>query len=238
MSEEIIMSQSNDAESVVTNQPTIFGIDLTRINKPNYDDPQVLNHKESFEKWLNSSYEKTNTSFVLKYTDVVYIKEVLVGAKVIQDVNRRYTFKQKNYCLFEGRLARTIDKLTKPVAYLEQFYELIYEIHSIKRGHQGIQKTFDQICLRYYGITRETVDQFRKTCYICNLNTKKTSQDRLKPIVSTSIFERVQIDLVDMRNCPDGEYNWIVHMEDHNGQSHCLWPQKKRRQIFYVFLCY
>ena len=86
--------------------------------------------------------------------------------------------------------------------------------------------------MRYYGITRETVDQFRKTCYICNLNTKKTSQDRLKPIVSTSIFERVQIDLVDMRNCPDGECNWIAHMEDHNGQYHCLWPQKKRRQIF------
>ena len=159
MSEEIIMSQSNDAESVVTNQPTIFGIDLTRINKPNYDDPQVLNHKESFEKWLNSSYEKTNTSFVLKYTDVVYIKEVLVGAKVIQDAIRRYTFKQKKYGLFEGQLARTIVKLTKLVAYLEQFYELIDEIHSIKRGHQGIQKTFDQICLRYYAITRETVEK-------------------------------------------------------------------------------
>ena len=80
---------------MVTNQPTIFGIDLTKINKRNYDDPQVLNHKKSCEKWLNSSYEKTNPSFVLKYTDVVYIKEVLVGAKVIQDANRRYTFIKK-----------------------------------------------------------------------------------------------------------------------------------------------
>ena len=130
--------------------------------------------------------------------------------------------------MIDGKVGRNIDNKSKVVAYLEQFYEIIYEIHSIKRGHQGVQKTFDQVQLRYYGITRDIVAQFRKTCYICNLNLKQQSQERLKPIVSTEILERVQIDLVDMRNCPDGEYNWIAHMEDHNGQFHVLWPQKKK----------
>ena len=31
-----------------------------------------------------------------------------------------------------------------------------------------------------------------------------------------------------MRCSPDGEYNWIAHMEDHNSQFHVLWPQKNK----------
>ena len=46
--------------------------------------------------------------------------------------------------------------------------------------------------------------------------------------MSSSIFERVQIDLIDMRNQPDGEFNWIGHMEDHNGQFHVIWAQKRK----------
>lgn len=49
--------------------------------------------------------------------------------------------------------------------------------------------------------------------------------------MSTEIFERVQIDLVDMRNCPDGDFKWIAHMEDHNGQFHALWPQVHKAGI-------
>ena len=56
---------------------------------------------------------------------------------------------------------------------------------------------------------------------------KQQSQERLKPFVFSEIFERVQIDLVDMMHCPDWDYNWIAHMEDFNGLFHCLWAQKK-----------
>ena len=97
-----------------------------------------------------------------------------------------------------------------PVAWLEDFFVLLYDVHCIKRIHQGITKTFDQIKIRYHGITREVVDNFRKTCYICDLKKIQQSQPRLKPIVSNQVFERVQIDLVDMRDQPDGEYNTIL----------------------------
>ena len=60
---------------------TIFGIDLNTINKPNYDDLQVVNHKEGFEKWLTDNYESTNTSFVLRLVDILFLKEVVLGTK-------------------------------------------------------------------------------------------------------------------------------------------------------------
>ena len=31
----------------------------------------------------------------------------------------------------------------------------------------------------------------------------------------TKLFERVQIDLIDMWHEPDGQWKWIVHMKDH-----------------------
>ena len=30
-----------------------------------------------------------------------------------------------------------------------------------------------------------------------------------------------------MRCQPDGEYCWIAHMENHNGEFNVLWPQNK-----------
>ena len=54
--------------------------------------------------------------------------------------------------------------------------------------------------INYHGCTSLIVTEFRKSCYICNLNKIQQSQPRLKPIISSDIFERAQLDLVDMRN--------------------------------------
>lgn len=27
---------------------------------------------------------------------------------------------------------------------------------------------------------------------------------------------------------PDGSYEWIAHMEDHNGEYHAIWAQKHK----------
>ena len=74
---------------------TIFGIDLNLINKPNYEDPQVLNHKTNFDKWLNENYLKTNTSFVMKWIEITQVKDVMMGVKKIDHENKRFQFKKK-----------------------------------------------------------------------------------------------------------------------------------------------
>jgi len=134
-----------------------------------------------------------------------------------------------------GHVCRTIDNETKEVIGKENFFETFFEVHSSKRAHQGITKTYDTLNLQYHGITKECVAAFRRYCYICNLKAIQQSQPRLKPIVSTEIFERAQLDLVDMRCCPDTtthtgrKYEWIGHMmDDHAGQFHVLWAQETK----------
>ena len=159
----------------------------------------------------------------------------------------------KCYSIIElNKLARTITSIdpktktvmseTKKIVYLEQFFEIIYDIHCIKRMHQGITKVYEQVCERYFGVPRIAVELFREYCYICDLNKKQMSQPRLTPIISNAIFDRVQLDLIDMRNSPDGDFNWIAHMEDHNSQFHVLWAskQKEGKKYFLSFFlsCY
>ena len=210
-----------------------------------FNDPKVQNHKDQFEKAIKEKYPvlseasestttKKNTSNVIRKSEYDYTLDVLKGNKKISNHNKKHQFKKKCFSIIDGKLARTITdpttrvSETKIVAYVEFFFEIIYDIHCIKRMHQGLIKIFDQVCERYCGVPRDAVNIFRQFCYVCDLNKKQMSQPRLTPIVSNQVFERVQIDLIDMRCAPDGEYNWIAHMEDHNSQLHVLWPQKHK----------
>lgn len=37
----------------------------------------------------------------------------------------------------------------------------------------------------------------------------------IRPITVNKLWKRVQVDLIDMRATPDGEFKWICHMRDH-----------------------
>ena len=76
-----------------------------------------------------------------------YTLDVLKCVKKIADHNKKHHFKIKCYSIIElNKLARTITSIdpktktvmseTKKIVYLEQFFEIIYDIHCIKRMHQ------------------------------------------------------------------------------------------------------
>ena len=209
-----------------------------------YPSEQKEHHRTKFENWLSKKYpfsesnEKNNgkkaTTYVMRRAEYDKIRDVLLGVKKLDDHNKKHAFKNKNYTLVDGKVARNIvnsktNKLDQfKLVYLEEFFDILYESHCVKRLHCGITKTFEYIQAQYIGLPKIAVAAFREHCYICDLNKKQISQPRLTPIESTEILERVQIDLIDMRNQPDGEYNWIGHMVDHNGNMHAIWPQKKK----------
>ena len=65
-----------------------------------------------------------------------------------------------------------------------------------------------------------------------------------KPIVSIGYLTRLQMDLIDMRSIPDGEYKWILHAKDHFTKFCWAYPLKsneaesvaeKLLQQFYSF---
>ena len=54
-----------------------------------------------------------------------------------------------------------------------------------------------------------------KHCRICTSNRPGTSRPLLEPIIVNNVFERVQMDLIDMCLEKDTIYQWILHIKDH-----------------------
>ena len=50
----------------------------------------------------------------------------------------------------------------------------------------------------------------------------------LRPIVAEDFLARIQIDLIDMRHNPDGEYLYIGHMMDHFSKYHVLFALRTK----------
>ena len=67
-----------------------------------------------------------------------------------------------------------------------------------------------------------------KLCEICHRKAYSKSKGPLKSIVTTRLSERVQIDLIDMKDTPDGVFVWICHMEDHFSKFHMLFAMPNK----------
>ena len=65
------------------------------------------------------------------------------------------------------------------VAIKEDFFDIIYSIHSIQKGHIGMNKTYVAIAERYHHFPRIVSDQFIRFCGICGLSLIQHSQNRL-----------------------------------------------------------
>ena len=173
-----------------------------------YPDVQKANHKTKFEDWLFKKYGNTDdkhTSYVMDKAEYDHTRDILTGVKRLEAADKRFQFKNKNYSLIDGKVARTITYRTlkvtetKKLVFLEEFFDILYDAHCIKRMHSGITKTFEYLNTQYWGIPKAVVSvaEFRQHCYICDLNKKQISQPRLNPIKSNCIFERVKIDLIN-----------------------------------------
>lgn len=182
LTSDLAFLSSDDIDQNLLNHES--EVDVGIIHKPDYSDDKVQNHKTQFETWLHEHYEKENTSYVLKQKDYEEIRDVLKGVRNCNDPQKRFALKKKKYLLIDDIVHRQVeDGTVKQVVYLEQFFEIIYDQHCIKRNHQGIQKTFEQLLIKYVGITREIVSKFRHFCYICDLKPSQRTQDFQPPIV-------------------------------------------------------
>lgn len=72
------------------------------------------------------------------------------------------------------------------------------------------------------------VEWLLKRCQSCLLERQNRSRAPLEPITVDRILECVQIDLVDFRHEPDGQYKWILHIKDHFSKFTSLYPLKSK----------
>ena len=91
--------------------------------------------------------------------------------------------------------------------------------------------TWASISKAYYSISCQEVVYLVKQYEICNKKAANRSRGPLTPIISTELFEQVQVDLIDFRHQPDApygpagpKYHWVMHIKDHFSKFTQLYP--------------
>ena len=57
----------------------------------------------------------------------------------------------------------------------------------------------------------------------------ETSKLIVRLIASSDFNSRGQVDLVDYQSCPDGDFKWAMHYQDHLTKFSILRPLKSKR---------
>lgn len=73
----------------------------------------------------------------------------------------------------------------------------------------------------YYGISRQEVEWLPKHCSTCTVKRSQIKTAPMKLIVVSSLFERVQIDLIDMSSTPMVTINGYDHFSKYS-QAYAL----------------
>ena len=94
--------------------------------------------------------------------------------------------------------------------------------------HSGYKKVLDMVQKQYYSITRSYVQKFCTTGPTRQLSQAQTIKAPLKLIIENNFLQRLQMDLIDMRNTPDGKFHYIAHVMDHFSKFHILFPTKTK----------
>jgi hypothetical protein len=132
--------------------------------------------------------------------------------------------------LVYNKLYRRPDKRHLDSRYVvprSEVFDIIAQEH-LKLLHAGRNKVWLAVEQRYYGIKREDVEFILKRCKNCALNRPAATKAPLVPIITERAWERVQIDLIDMRHEPSGQFKWILHIKDHFSKYTQLYPLKSK----------
>jgi len=127
----------------------------------------------------------------------------------------------------KGDVARQDGDLLR-VVHQEELYSVVKYVHDVHLVHAGYKKVLARVEQEFFGVSREYVQEFCRTCPTCELRKPQTVRELLHPIVANGVWIRVQIDLIDMRHSPDGDYCYIGHVVDHFNKFHVLFPLKSK----------
>ncbi|CAF0933687.1 unnamed protein product, partial [Brachionus calyciflorus] len=121
-------------------------------------DPRKEHHRTIFEDWLSSyKNEPKSTTKIIDQDRADKIIRYLTNKETNQDPGFKFYVKQKGFNMVQVE--------DKEVLYRAKT-EKSSNLHSIQRGHIGVDKTFHQIKVRYEGLPKPVVSEFIKKCPI------------------------------------------------------------------------
>jgi hypothetical protein len=109
-------------------------------------------------------------------------------------------------------------------------------------GHQGHDNTWEMLVnppnggRRYDCLVRDWIREYVRRCPFCQSKAPKTNKNPLTPIISNGIMERIQLDAIDFRSSPFGEFKWIFYAVDHFSKFHWVileaWQKRMDDSVF------
>jgi hypothetical protein len=106
------------------------------------------------------------------------------------------------------------NSISKTVVTDLEVFDLIVNAH-LTLGHAGSRKTYEELDRDCYRISRQEVEWLLKHCTTCAMEKSQSKTAPIKAVIVNKLFERLQVDLIDMSATPDGDYRWICHIRDH-----------------------
>lgn len=83
----------------------------------------------------------------------------------------------------------------RKVAFVEDFFQIIRDVHATSKGHIGVKKTVDEVGKIYECVSRSAIDKYVLLCLVCHLRKPQTTRAPLKPIISSGFMTRGQVSL-------------------------------------------
>ena len=135
--------------------------------------------------------------------------------RVMRIGKRDVVVRAKEYSTFVEEHGTLKSALCPRLVHFDELFDLILESHK-EIEHGKSEKTWVHASKKYTNISKEMCKMFCLTCPRC-VNSKHKTPGRkveLNPILSNTLNDRGQMDLIDMQATPDGEFKWILHYQD------------------------
>ncbi|OMJ11143.1 SCAN domain-containing protein 3 [Smittium culicis] len=180
-------------------------------------------HKENFYSKIDISSNKN----ALSNSDIAEYVKLLMGVENNITKTKAKNIK-RNYSLKNGTTLQIFSRENYlNVIGKEDFFESIKGVH-YGLGHPGAEKTWKSLSSSIYGPTQEIIRAFVQCCPKCKKINSIKKNKHIVPITSEKPFERVEIDLIDMRSSPSGNFRYIFHAVDHFSHFNWISPLKTK----------
>ncbi|XP_034242929.1 KRAB-A domain-containing protein 2-like [Thrips palmi] len=132
----------------------------------------------------------------------------------------------------EEKLIVPLKGASQPRFYVhtEDLYEACREIHEAT-GHGGRDKMkYDSKEGKYVNLSQKMLLCFKENCEQCLL--KESTQKKgvtVRPIIHKEMNARAQVDLIDMQTSADGDFRFIMVLQDHLTKFVHLRPIRRKK---------
>ena len=97
----------------------------------------------------------------------------------------------------------------------DELFDAIHTAH-LSAGHGARDITHNKTNKSFANVTKEIIQLYVNLCESCNMKKSKIRKSLvIKPILSSQMNSRCQVDLIDLQSQPDQDFKFILNYQDH-----------------------